>query len=73
MNIITGSFQQDLIPPVGEKHMLHSYNSPQCAEVTGHLFHRIPKISKNISGAQTGLQLVEVSISKKAGTSLLSR
>lgn len=43
MNIITGPFQQDLIPPVGEKHMLHSYNSPQCAEVTGHLFHRIPK------------------------------
>ena len=33
----------DLIPPIGKKHMLHLYNSPQWAEVTGHLFHRIRK------------------------------
>ena len=33
----------DLIPPIGEKHILYLYNFPQCPEVTGHLFHRIPK------------------------------
>ncbi|KAK3172037.1 hypothetical protein OEA41_004121 [Lepraria neglecta] len=33
----------DLIPPIGENHMLHLCAHPECAEETGILFSRIPK------------------------------
>ncbi|KAG7008227.1 hypothetical protein G7Y79_00006g018470 [Physcia stellaris] len=61
----------DIIPPVGENHMLHLINHPTHAEEDGFVLDRIPKKLKErlLVPPHVGLVWAGVSTSLKAGTS----